>query len=163
MHLPPTRRGRYLLYRLRQKNRRRYAATRSPSLPAAGYYNGGHATRLGCVLFGWEKQTGRTYPLDPTHFTDPPLPRAAWRVPPSRGVWGVLPLLPPYESGVGHEFHASYARQGYFKRRVTSTPKVRHLEKRAYLFAKEDLPPGAFYPFDLYPSGAPSYRSTLPP
>lgn len=163
MHLPTTRRGRYLVYRTRQKNRRA-RANRNKARPGNGtFWGSGHATRRQHDPSGFETQEPRSYPLIQNHVHLPPYPIGLWAVTPAKGRWGRFPHLPMFPPGAPVPYNPTFPRQFYWFRRVLACPKLRHLPLVPYLHAKEDLPPAAFYQPDAYPSGAPSYRSTLPP
>ena len=157
MPMPTTRRGRYLVYRKRQKQRRRRAARSHASLGHHFLYGTGHVTRRGRILADYGMQVPKVYPREPTHYHRNLHINLLWNVRPAYKVWGIPSAISRPVGIEPHHYHPDFNWQNVFKRRVKSCPKLRHLALSPYRFNKADLPTEAFYHWPYYPSGEMSY------
>lgn len=160
--MPTTRLGRFLFYKqrqLRRRKRRERRANISHTKPATDRTR----TCRRIDVSGETKQVGRTYPRHPygdgwdatdwiAHGWTPPRP----------GRWGVLGLNDGMPPSLFDANHPRNVQVGYHHRRVLSIPRFRHLPRLPYRFTHDQLSPQHYYPYDVYQSGRPSYRSTLP-
>jgi len=161
--MPTTRYGRYRFYRARQRRRLEKARRRAAVQDEVGGPPGSGATKREWDLSEFTKQMPRSYPLKPNHhFASVGFPTTIDPIP-SRGVFGVVHLEQLDGFPLGLHYHHDKDESGAFFRRLKSIPRIRHLPRLPWKHAKEDLLPGAFYQPAFYHSGAPSYRSTLPP
>jgi len=159
-HMPTTRFGRYRFYReraLRRARKARKVSTIGFSDGSPG--NGGAPTRRQRVIAGFPKQIPRSFPLHPNH---------GWAF----GGFGVTiqrfhsrfrfdqALLPEFvHDRYPAWYHPSEQLTNCYFRRVKRLPRLAHIPVVGYRHGLGELESADFFPFDFYPSGAPSYRS----
>jgi hypothetical protein len=157
--MPSTRYARYLFYRRRALKRVKRARARHVSL-ASDYT---HKTERVFDLSSFSKQMPRVFPQrvvgavvggDPQHYPFV-VSAAAYRMPPHATIFWVLVI------GGQPVGHARFEYVVYHRRRVLSIAPLKQIPKRPYVYPLNPARPDWYYPFSFYPSGAPSYRSTL--
>lgn len=162
MPMPTTRRGRFLFYKARAKRRTKKCHQRRQRV-GSPVTNGHNATNRAIDKSGETLQMPRVYPR---HFPEKWMDAAEWLLhgwtPPAKRKWGWLGDGTWVDAPLGSRGHSRVAVVGYHDRRALSIPRLRHLPRLPYLHPKESLDKGNFYQPDFYPSGGPSWCSTLP-
>lgn len=86
----------------------------------------------------------------------------SWLIRPGRGQWGVPLYFRPYRYWHdGRDYNPERRYLGYAWRRVKWVPRLGQLTPLPWSMPQNLLNADQLYPFDFYPSGRPSYRSTL--
>lgn len=157
--MPTTRRGRFLLYKHRSREREKRVHWRRHRNPADAAHSH-NLTNRAIDIIALPKQKVRKYPL---HFAEKAMEPWEWLAlgwtPPDYKKWGWLgegdwTPAPPGSRGYPRE-----AVIGYFDRRAKSIPRLHSLPRKPYARTHAELVEANYYPSDFYPSGAPSYRS----
>lgn len=159
--MPTTRRGRYLYYRERAIRRNKLARGRGGWVSEPGGSDGNRTTGRGIDFSEWTKQVPKTYPKEPTAFNGGLLHDLFWKVKPTKGRFGVPHYSPIYPPWWGPNTHDTYNGGFYFHRRIRSIPPQSWWTYKPYLLPKSALKKGDVYPFEKYPSGAPSFASGM--
>lgn len=164
MPMPTTRKGRFEYFKARQRRRlarARFRRAHDSSNLMFGF-GGHHMSSREPDISSFTKQEPREYPrvqVNVAYYYVAPSP---WRVEPTRGVFGVPEWVPVTAGFPPPGYHVSKPFLGYVSKRLKSIPRLKHIPRKPWKFTKGEILPGDFYPYDVYPSGQPSHRSTLP-
>ncbi len=162
-HMPTTRRGRFLFYRARQRRRLEKARRRATAAVFSSDHGYEAATKRSWDLSEYTKQMHSVYPLHPNQHWGGVVFGVEIVRRHAKGLFDylVLPSPPFYPPDRNSHFKVEVTR-GYF-RRLKSIPRLRHIPRLPWRHTHAELGPRDYFPFPFYPSGAPSYRSTLGP
>lgn len=158
MPMPTTRRGRFLLYKQRQRNRLRRVYQKNRKLTGNVGLAGVRQTNRPRDWSGHTKQMPRVYPR---HFPEKAMNATEWAIAgwdhPFPKHWGVVRFIPGTPPPVGGVYGPNGAGVGYHDRRVKSIPRLKNLPWGSYHPEADWADPVACYPFYYYPSGAVSW------
>lgn len=157
MPMPTTKRGRFLLYKARQRRRIKHVYNRAKRYTGS-VWTLNRATSRRYVWSGLTKQMPRVYPQ---HFPEKSMTAGEWFLagyfPPSLGVWGIAMGATPLPQHLPAADPRNGATTNYWDRRVKSIPRIHLLTLGAYTQTKAAVTPAMAYPFPAYPSGRVSY------